>query len=655
MRRDSLALVLTIALLAVLFVFSSPPAAADDDPPLEPTAQRPTIILLPGVMGSRLTNTPPPTGRCGGRPRGEVWPNVGGLLTFRYNQYLGTLTLAEDGRQPADGCDQVQPSGVLLRLDLLGLPVAHFYDGFLDEMRRAGYPVYPFDYDWRLDVEASAQRLDAFIQRLHAPRVVLVGHSMGGLVARQYAARSERVARLERVITVGTPYWGAPAMAEQMRSGQTGLPVDPILDDTNIWTILRNAPGPMQLLPPEAFFQAGRPAYYFIDTDRPLTSYAATARYFVERGQNAGLLEAARRRHAEIDRFDAARAWPPGFYHVLAGRHLPTLRVLREYPCAGGRLPSGPNRCVEERGYEAGDGTVPWTSAGLPAQSGAVSLCLYDAPSGSGAGLVASHGALMVDAAVIADIRRIIEGKPTTTCRPPRAGKFAPPSEFVEVAVEGEARVTLTDAAGRVAEVVAPGYMVNAAPGVLYHASEGRVVVLVPAEAAYHLDVRPTAQAPLGVRVTRYRLPADRPAEVVEQAVFVDVPASAGQATRLSLNPTAPLAALRLAVDVDPQGKARLAEAPASVLDAAAGADLTLPTTRITVDHDAAARAIVTLTAQDSGAGVLKTEYSLDGGQSWTLYRDPLTLDPAQTPTLHARATDRAGNREYPWPTVSLK
>ncbi len=650
MRRHAL----TVALVAVLMLMVGRPAAADESPP-GAAAVRPTIILLPGVMGSRLTNTPPTTGGCTWRPRGEVWPNMGGLLTFRYNQYLGTLTLADDGARPANGCDQVQPSGVLTRLDLLGLPVAHLYDGFVDEMRRAGYDVYPFDYDWRLDLETSAARLDAFIQRLHAPRVVLVGHSMGGLVARQYVTRPERVARLERVITVGTPYWGAPAMAIQMRSGQTGLPLDPILDDTNIWTILRNAPGPMQLLPSEAFFQAGVPAYYFIDTDRPLPSYLATTRYFTERGQNAGLLDAARRRHAAMDRFDPAMTWPPGFYHVLAGRYLPTIRLVREYPCAGGQPAVGPNRCVEERGYEAGDGTVPWTSAGLPAQSGNASLCLYDGPGPDTSSLTSPHGAMMVDPVVIADIRQLIEGKASLTCRPPRGAKAAPASEFVEVAVEGEAAVTVTDGAGRAAQVVEPGYVRNDLPGVLYQASAGRTVVLVPARAAYHLVLQPQTKTPLQVRVTRFALPAEQPAQIVEQAVFVDLTTTPGKASHLSLDPAAGLAALRLAVDVDQQGKGRLTEPPASVLDAAAGADLTLPVTRVQVDHDAAGRAVVTLSAADAGAGVLKTEYSLDGGQSWTLYRAPLTLDPAQTPTLAARSIDRAGNREFPWPTAVLK
>ncbi|MCW5850112.1 MAG: hypothetical protein KIT87_08510 [Anaerolineae bacterium] len=649
MRRPTLILMLSAALVAVHFLIIHYPAAADETTLPRADAGRPAIILLPGVASSRLTNAPSTAAGCGRRTAGEVWPNLGGLLGFRYNQSLMTLALAEDGARPADGCDHVQPSGVITRIDILGLPVAHIYDGFMDEMRRLGYEVYPFDYDWRLDLEASAVRLDALIQRLHAPRVVLVGHSMGGLVARQYVTRPERVARVERVITVGTPYWGAPAAAEQMRNGQAGVVFDPILDDTNVWTIIRNAPGPLYLLPSEAFFQAGLPSHYFIDTDRPLTSYSATTRFFAERGQNSALLDAARRRHATLDRFDPTLSWSPGFYHALVGRRLPTPRLIREYPCAGGQpTTTGPNRCVEERGYEAGDGTVPWTSAGLPAQSGNVSLCIYDTAT--------PHAALMVDSAVLADIRQIIEGKATLTCRPPRAAKASPLPDFIEVAVEGEARVTVTDTRSRVAQVVEPGYIRNDIPGALYRASAGRTVVLLPTDAPYQLALQPRTKEPLQVRVTRFTMPASTQlAQIVEQAVFVDVLTTVGKATRLSLDPTVGLPDLRLAVDLDLQGKARLTEPPSSVLDATASSDLTLPVTSIQLEHSPTGHAMVTLTARDEGTGILKTEYSFDGGQSWTLYGGPFPLDPSQTSTLQARSTDRAGNHEYPWSTMSLR
>jgi pimeloyl-ACP methyl ester carboxylesterase len=53
-----------------------------------------------------------------------------------------------------------------------------------------------------------ARRIDAVCAATGAPQVALIGHSMGGLVARAYLRRfgSERVARL---ITIGTPHHGS--------------------------------------------------------------------------------------------------------------------------------------------------------------------------------------------------------------------------------------------------------------------------------------------------------------------------------------------------------------------------------------------------------------------------------------------------------------
>ena len=80
-------------------------------------------------------------------------------------------------------------------------------------IRQGGAPVYTLNYGPPFaDIERFAQqlaaRIDSVCARTGAERVVLVAHSMGGLVARAYLRRfgSERVARL---ITVATPHHGS--------------------------------------------------------------------------------------------------------------------------------------------------------------------------------------------------------------------------------------------------------------------------------------------------------------------------------------------------------------------------------------------------------------------------------------------------------------
>lgn len=57
-------------------------------------------------------------------------------------------------------------------------------------------------------VEPLAQRIDAVLAETGASRLVLVGHSMGGLVARAYLRR-HGPDKVSRVVTLGTPYGGS--------------------------------------------------------------------------------------------------------------------------------------------------------------------------------------------------------------------------------------------------------------------------------------------------------------------------------------------------------------------------------------------------------------------------------------------------------------
>lgn len=73
--------------------------------------------------------------------------------------------------------------------------------------------VYLFSYDWRNDNTIAAQKLNDLITTIRADEkieeVVIVAHSMGGLVSSSYAAQFGTEA-VTNIITVGTPYLGTP-------------------------------------------------------------------------------------------------------------------------------------------------------------------------------------------------------------------------------------------------------------------------------------------------------------------------------------------------------------------------------------------------------------------------------------------------------------
>lgn len=74
--------------------------------------------------------------------------------------------------------------------------------------------IYFFSYDFRESNKLSAEQLNQFINSITGekhPKVDVVCHSMGGLVASSYVAEfgSERI---RRIVTMGTPYEGAPKL-----------------------------------------------------------------------------------------------------------------------------------------------------------------------------------------------------------------------------------------------------------------------------------------------------------------------------------------------------------------------------------------------------------------------------------------------------------
>ncbi len=99
--------------------------------------------------------------------------------------------------------------------------IAVFVHGFMasgpvfDPMRlavtaRTGLATLDFSYGLLDGFEATAARLAATIERL-APdpvRISLVGHSLGGLVARWYVQELGGRSRVDRLVTLATPHGG---------------------------------------------------------------------------------------------------------------------------------------------------------------------------------------------------------------------------------------------------------------------------------------------------------------------------------------------------------------------------------------------------------------------------------------------------------------
>jgi hypothetical protein len=270
------------------------------------------IIFLPGVMGSRLALGPSRTWDPDSSWSMLRWPplTMTGVQTNRAALSVAVTQSSPMTELPAqartDIANDTAVSGVVQRE--LGLTVApssdqiqqffgvtrnwasilwSFYGIILARLEaefnaiQTANPVYAFGYDFRQSNALSGAKLGAFIvdtlaKHPGATQVVLVSHSMGGMVVRGALMGDESLAgKIRGVVHGAQPSNGAVVCYTRFLSGMSP-PVEPIgffdVKNTVISSILGQTgyeysyilsglPGPLQLLPNhryQSFFTGGK-------------------------------------------------------------------------------------------------------------------------------------------------------------------------------------------------------------------------------------------------------------------------------------------------------------------------------------------------------------------------------------------------------------
>ncbi len=185
------------------------------------------VVLVPGIMGSVLTQK--------GK---DVWALSGSAIVRALFSLAGSvkgLALHGDDANADDLGDGVEAPRLMPDAHLIpGFWKIDGYTGLRDFLfsrfaLQDGVNYFDFPYDWRRDNRVAARKLKKRAQELLAARrqqlpgqdvkLILVTHSMGGLVSRYFLECLGGAQDTRLLITFGTPFRGSVKALDYLCSG----------------------------------------------------------------------------------------------------------------------------------------------------------------------------------------------------------------------------------------------------------------------------------------------------------------------------------------------------------------------------------------------------------------------------------------------------
>jgi pimeloyl-ACP methyl ester carboxylesterase len=319
------------------------------------------VVLIPGITGSVLQ-----------KDGKDIWPPsirdvLHALLSLGRN--LNALKLSEDPHEVDDLGDGITATKLVPDVHLIpGLWKIDGYTAISRDIRsrfavELGRNFFEFPYDWRRDNRVAARKLaqqsevwlNNWIQHSGSrnAKLILIGHSMGGIVARHFLERLAGWKKTKKLITFGTPYRGSLKALNFLSNGYT-LNLGP-LELTDLTDLIRSFTSVYQLLPTYACVASTSDTLQVVGETKNLPG--------IDHGKSASALEF----HRAIDEAAKRGLGRQNNYmiHPVVGRFQPTLQSAK---LVDGRITVStdfPGQDVD------GDGTVPRPSATPRELSGA--------------------------------------------------------------------------------------------------------------------------------------------------------------------------------------------------------------------------------------------------------------------------------------------
>jgi pimeloyl-ACP methyl ester carboxylesterase len=526
-------------------------------------------------------------------------------------------------------------------------------------------PLFVFPYDWRRAFDHNVAALQEFVGQvqhlLPDTKVDMVAHSTGGLLARRYIL--DNPGKVEKLVTVGTPWLGAPKALWVLDSGM--FFEQKLIDELNsflvsccgeaegtqlvrdIKALVKFFPGVHGLLPSSWLYELLRPA------DRPILREAgwdlngvngsaelygyddflgALDRVYAYPldGVMAGAGSVSRTFYEYHNDRGAQQDWRQDatgvqYYHFV-GCQRPTivrLEAQTRVSCVEEGL-SG--TCWEtpflQPFWGDGDGTVPFVSAArvhADTNLNSPSFGVVEVIRGG------EHTGMLDDPRVQFSILSKLG---------PAAAPLPPPPSCEPV--NAPVRSILAFGAKAIKVVKKLGQVVSgaAAKPVILALGEHAFAVLVPDTGDFELQLT-ASELPLSLEIRE-----GTTLETTDAIRYLDaaIPADALLTMSLGESTVGPLY-----IDHEGDGSSESMLPPTIVLSGPEAADVDPPTVQMT-STIAGSQTEVSLSATDSGSGLAAIYYSVDG-TSYARYEGPFAVDGSHETMLTVFADDQAGNR----------
>jgi len=332
----------------------------------EKIKMRDMVVILPGILGSVLQKDGKDIWAVSGQAIWQVLTSSGDSIQ--------QLKLAQDDPKAESLGDGIKATRVIEDTHLI--PGLVKIDGYTKTSRLItdNFDVIPgniyedaddkaanfyhFPYDWRRDNRANARLLKRLIDKrlkrwreysgAEDAKVILLAHSMGGLVSRYYLEVLEGWRDCKALFTFGTPYRGSVKAVNFLANGYKKLFLD-------LTEVMRSLTSIYQLLPIYEMLQIGNDYHRIAETDNIPNIVKTRA---------ADALKFHREIEAAVDRNIKNENYKNDFTTIpIIGVQQPTLQSAL---LANGTLTVSeklPIILQSRPDFSDGDGTVPQVSA----------------------------------------------------------------------------------------------------------------------------------------------------------------------------------------------------------------------------------------------------------------------------------------------------